>query len=223
MTMRAKSGLVAAVFLLAACSGQTAGPGAGTPVFGGQVVIAAPRGYCLDSTQRRESQSGAFLLYGTCPGIEGAGPNPVAPAVLTAAVAPGAGELGPDQMAALADILRGPEGKATLSRSGSSDRVSVASFEQTDDLLVIRARDGDTIDLSEDYWRAVFPQSGALVTLTVSGTAATPLDPATGKSLLLAFTKAVRRASPKSRSASPSETGVSTGDKGLRSLLNRLL
>lgn len=210
---------------LTGCAALPAGDGPGTPVLGGQVVIAAPRGYCLDQTQRRETATGAFLLYGTCQGLEGAGPAPVAPAVLTAAVAGGAGELGAADMSRLATYLGSPEGRSTLSRSAGTDRVSVKSLEQTADLIVIRARDGDTIDLDEDYWRAVFPGPGSLVTLTVSGTVADPLDEATGRALLLDFTRAVRQASPRpaGMTSTLEETDGAGETKGLRKLLNRLL
>ncbi|MEC7765069.1 MAG: hypothetical protein VX874_24400 [Pseudomonadota bacterium] len=210
--------------LLTGCATPPGGGGE-TPVLGGQVVITAPRGYCPDPSQRRDSATGAFLLFGTCQGIEGAGPAPAAPAVLTAAVAPGAGGLGAAQMAELATLLGGPEGRATLSRSTGAAHVSVTSLEQTGDLILIRARDADTIDLDEEYWRAIFPQSGALVTLTASGTATDPLDAATGRALILDFVRAVQRASPKpTGTTSTLEEPADTGEtKGLRQLLNHLL
>lgn len=222
--------LALSIATLTGCAGLPGGPGGtATPVLGGQVVVAAPRGYCLDPAQRREGPSGAFLLYGTCPGIEGAGPNPIAPAVLTAAVASGAGDLDVGDMDRLAAFLKSPGGKSALSRGSSTTRVELVSLARSDDLIVMQARDADTIDLAEDYWRAVFPQSGALVTVTVSGTASHPLAPATGKALLLDLVKGIRRASPAGpnaagpRPAKAEHIGDPGETKGLRSLLNRLL
>jgi hypothetical protein len=193
-----KRALVAALtaITLTGCAG-IGGPDPDSPaiaVLDGQLRIKAPRGYCLDPAQRRDGDSGAFLLYGTCQGIRGNGPDPAAAAILTAGVAPGAFAAG--QMPALATFLESEAGRDTLARGPNPAGVEILSMEQERDVLFIRARDTDTVDLAEEYWRAVFARSGTLVTLTVSGTAAAPLDPDTGLALIRRFVALTQRANP---------------------------
>ncbi|MAM63751.1 cation transport ATPase [Maritimibacter sp. UBA3975] len=216
-------GVICVVALLAGCAGGLSSGGA-LRVLNGTFTLVAPSGFCPDPAQRRESPSGAFVLYGTCQGIEGRGPAPAAPAVLTAAVAPGAGALGRDDLAALAAHLSSDAGKAALARSGGSGRAQILSLERDANLILMRVRDDGTIDLSEDYWRAIFVQSGALVTITAAGTAQAPLAAATGKALTLAFVKAVREANPAGTAPDAGQDDTPrAASPGLRGLLNRLL
>jgi hypothetical protein len=193
--MKAAFGLVLGLAFLAGCVGGGSG-GPTLRVLDGTFALAAPRGFCPDPAQLRERDETAFALYGTCQGIEGRGPAPLAPAVLTAAVAREAGALDAGDFAALADHLGSVAGKAALARGDGAANAEVLSLERDANLILVHVRDRDTIDLSEDYWRAVFVQSGALVTLTASGTAQAALAPDTGKALLLAFVRAVRAANP---------------------------
>lgn len=228
--MRRATWTMGLALALAGCAGFGAGAGQGgapaVPVLDGALHIAAPKGYCPDPQAQSAADDGALLLYGTCQGIEGKGPRAPAPAVLTAAVAPGlapdTGTLDDAALGALAAYLQTAEGAAALSRGGAGP-VSVLSVDQADGLLLVRARDDAGPALAPDYWRGIFAQSGALVTVTVSGGADTPLAATTGRSLTEGFVRAIRAANAGKTAPTPAPDTGSDGPKGLRGLLNRLL
>lgn len=203
--------------------------GAAIPVMDGAVNLAAPNGFCADPTATRSSATSAFVLYGSCRAIEGRGPKPAAPAILTAAVSPAAGELGPEAMAALADYVQTDSGQAALSRTDTGSEVEIESLDQAGDLILVRARDGAGRDMAPAFWRVIFPQSGTLVTVTVSNMAATPVTPAQGKALAIDFVAAIRAANaPETAPATVSETDPApeaeeTTPSGLGAFFKRLL
>ncbi len=156
-----------------------------TPVLGGVVSVAGPRGYCVDPAATRELADAAVALIGRCPGsVE------VAPALLTMTVGPAAsaGVLaagGP----ALTDYFTSTAGRAALSRSGRASDVKV--------IVAVGAGDAYFLHLQDrragEYWRAVVGLSGRLVTLSANGTQGAPLPPPVGRALLDATLIALRR------------------------------
>jgi len=55
--------------------------------FGGDVVVAGPRGYCIDPDSVRRGAGGGFALLTSCFRMSGQG-DPVAPVVMTVSVSP---------------------------------------------------------------------------------------------------------------------------------------
>lgn len=201
MTMTRKLAAGLALFvMLGACSGGgglLSGPSstsmATTPVLDGKLDLAAPHGFCADDGSSTSASGTAFVLFGSCQAIDGTGPAPRSPAILTAAVSDGAGAVTSDDVSRLVAYLRTEPGRAGLARSGSAGGVEIESLERTGDLVLLRARDGAP-DMDPAFWRAIFPQSGALVTLTVSSLADAPIPAATGKALAADFVAAIQSA-----------------------------
>lgn len=245
--------MVLTAFVVAGCAsgpGMVGGGGLGTlfasagqsrtaavPVLDGAVNLAAPSGFCPDPSATRSSAQSAFVLYGSCHAINGRGAKPAAPAILTAAASPGAGDLGPDAMAALADYVQTDAGQAALSRTDSGTEVEIESLERTGDLILVRARDGAgqgaEQGVSPAFWRAIFPQSGTLVTVTVSNMATASVTAAQGKALAIDFVAAIRAANgpAPARDSEPETTTETvsdsdsdeTGTNGLAAFFKRLL
>jgi len=179
-------------------------------------VVAGPRGFCVDTRNSRATEDSAFALLGSCSAISGnpADAKPRVPAILSASIVPADGPLDEDALDRLAAFLSSEDGRAALSRAEDDTDVAVLELERPPGLVLIHARDGmDAADLQGDYWRAVFEVSGHIVSVTVSGFAATPFDNDTGKALARDFAKAVRRAN----------NARAPGGGGLGSLLDRLL
>ncbi|MBV7377452.1 hypothetical protein [Maritimibacter dapengensis] len=198
---------------LAACSGggglsggRSGGTGAessAVSVLAGDVVLAAPPGYCEDPVSTRRDDVSAFVLFGSCRAITGSGKSPTRPAVLTAAVSRSTGPLTESDFAQLAGFLATPEGKASLSRGGDASEVEVETILHSGDLIFIRARDAGERGMDPAFWRAIFPESGALVTLTVSSLATAQIPEDSGKALVTNFVAAIKAANTKTEA----ETG----------------
>lgn len=205
-----------------------------TPVLDGKLSLAAPGGFCPDPGASRSDDTTAFVLYGSCRAINGRGPEPAAPAILTAAVS-GEQTLEGQDFGALSSYLETNEGRRALSRSGESTDVSVTSIEQASNLILVQASDGGAREMAPEFWRAIFAQSGTLVTVTVSSLASAPLPPETAKSVTTDFIAAIQAANAGTTpNATPSTTEpenldaldpttVGTKPGGLRAFFQRLL
>lgn len=208
---------------------NAAGPGPATEVLAGGLRIAAPRGYCLDRDAVRQGTNSAFLLYGTCRGLEEKGPRAAAPAILTAAVAPAANSLSDQELTTLATYLRSEDGRRMLSRNGTGRDVTIESIDKAAGMLLIHASDAPSGELATDYWRGIFAQSGSLVTVTVSGLREAPLAASEAQALVIDFVAAIRaansEAAPKSGAGLTETATTETTEepRGLGALLKRLL
>lgn len=163
------------------------------PVLGGAVKVAAPAGYCVEPSAVLERADSAIVLIGRCTGGPG---QPRAPAILTVAVGEtnsgiGVSGSGP----ALAAFFRSPPGREALSRSGRAKSVTVLEAIGAGEAFLIRWADASPSQdkaAQAESWRAVLSLGGRLVTLTVTGTAADPLDRDTGRALLDRFVAAMK-------------------------------
>lgn len=222
---------VALVFglVLAGCSGGggsvvPAASSRGNPsiqVLSHTFTIVGPKGFCVDEGATRETSTGAFVLLGSCAAISGdqRDAKPKTPAVLTASVAPAQAPLEPESLERLAGFFTTQEGLAALARSEDATDVAILDLSRSDDLMLVHARDGAQHgDTAGDYWRGVFTTAGQLVTITVSGFRAAPLDEKTGAALARDFANAIRRAN---RTEPARASGA--GNTGLASFFNRLL
>lgn len=171
------------------------GPGAMTIASKG-FTVAGPAGFCVDPGATRDTDTGAFVLLGSCAVISGDADNtrPAHPAVLTASLTPNSGRLDEADLDRLAGFFSSEAGHAALARS-SDARVELLDLGREPGLVLVHASDGAGDEqLAGDYWRGVFETGGKLVTVTVSGFAATPLDDATGQGLVRDFVTAIRSA-----------------------------
>lgn len=217
--------VVVSVLVLAGCAGGgsfSEGKARGNPsvqVMSKAFTIAGPKGFCVDESATRETSEAAFAMLGSCAAISGnrRDAKPRTPAVLTASVAPADAALDVAGLDRLASFFTTQAGRAALARGESTGEVALLDLSRDDDLVLVHARDGaQQGDVAGDYWRGVFSSAGQLVTITVSGFQATPLDGAAGAALARDFANAIRR-------ANRSEPEPRQGGGGLASFFNRLL
>jgi hypothetical protein len=195
--------------LVAGLSGCVAGGGALAPaadpppsrmaVAGGSVIVAGPKGFCIDRGASRDRRGeSALTVLSPCGGLGGGllAPRPRHPAVLTAAVAGGAGLLpvavpAPD----LAGFFRSDRGRAALSRSGKGDTVTVLETLAADGAFLLHLSDTAPFSwgaVQPTYWRALLSVDGRMVTLSVLGLPDSPLGRDDGLALLRDFVTALR-------------------------------
>lgn len=200
-------------------------------VMSNSFTIAGPKGFCIDNGGTRESDDGAFAVLGSCAVISG-NPHdakPRHPAMLTASVVPTDAALDDIALDRMAAFFSTEAGRVALARSDGAEEVSVIDLERDDGMLLVHAEDGDQAgDVTGDYWRGVFETAGQLVTVTVSGYRAAPLEAATGAGLARSFATAIRKANPEvapepaPQEAAPSGGPVSAVGERLASFFNRL-
>ncbi len=167
----------------------------------GAVIIAGPRGFCIDRAASQDRAGGAALtVLSACRGLGAGpfGPRPAHPAVLTAAVAaPGpvlpVAAAGPE----LAAFFASAPGRTALSRSGKAATVSVLESLTTDNALLLHLTDTAPFAwgaVQPDYWRALLMVGGRTVTVSVLTRPDTALSRDDGLALLRDFIAALRAA-----------------------------
>lgn len=190
--------ILAAVLGIAAC---TMGPPVTRlDVAGGTVTVAAPAGYCIDRSATRDTRQGTFLLLGSCAAMTATGATdavPVAPLVLTALVSdPLRTETAPDA-ASLSQYVRSDNGRASLSRSGQAQTVSIQQSETRNGVLYMKIRDrspGGDAALSQDTWRAFLPMADRVVVLSAQSLIDQPVSSDAARSVLRTFVATVQAA-----------------------------
>jgi len=163
----------------------------------GAVVIAGPRGYCVDRQGSRPGNDPAFVLLGACDAIAGDVPatRPIRRAILTATVVAlpaGAALPAPD---VVAGFLQSEDGRTMLSRSGDAAQVEILASIVSADTVLMRIRDRGRLDgprVADTYWRAVFAHDRHMVTLAVLAPAGTSIASASQRVLLEQFIDRVR-------------------------------
>lgn len=140
------------------------------------LVLAAPRGYCVDPASTRDRPEGAFVLFGNCAAIarDASQPQPIFPALLSATLGPpgsgpgAGGSLDPSEVEA---FFRSEAGRAVLARSGQATDVELLDVRREGGLLLLKIRDasGGTEGLQPgaSYWRAITRIDGRLGVLSV--------------------------------------------------------
>ena len=203
--------LAATLLGVAACLPAAEGPGArsgreGPPpsrmaVAGGEIVIAGPKGFCIDRAASRDQggQRGLSVLS-SCRvlGAPGHGPDPAAKVVLTAVVAAQPGEIlvgpaAPD----LTRFFQSSRGRAALSRSGRAATVTLKETATDRDAYLMYLTDTAGFAwgrVQPDYWRALLPLGGRMVTLSVLGLPDGPIGRDEGLELLRGFIAATQNA-----------------------------
>ena len=190
---------------LTACEG--AGFGLGAPrgdsriaVAGGEVVVAGPRGYCVDKSATRDAADSAFVLMASCASVTQSerAPTPRVAGVLVASVAaPDGGAPVTESMEAFGAFFNSDAGRAALSQTGQAETVEVLETSTAEGVFFVHARDssdGLAEDVRDEYWRALFDVKGRLVSASVFGTEAQPFSTDAGRALLAQFVAQIRAA-----------------------------
>ena len=189
----------AGVFLLAACLGEAMG-GVGAnkvqrtlfkapvldevEVFQGAVIVAGPKGYCIDRQSLRRGRGGAFVLIASCASLTGDNGTFVDPAVLTVSVLPqqiDAKRPTPAELSTLA-------GMSETLQSEDRDGISLVQIAKGGNRIL---PDGD-----ERYWRASILINGHIVGLAAYGPAGSAVAAEEGGALLISLAQTLRRLSP---------------------------
>lgn len=158
------------------------------PLLGGAIIAAAPDGYCLAPETLRQSQDGAVVLMGRCPGAGGS-----APAVVTLSVgAAGSADAARVGDGALVGYFISNDGRAALSRQGRAQDVQVLEAKRSRGAFLLQVSDAAV----GEYWRAITGLRGRLVTVSASGPQGRALPPARGRALVEAAVAALRQANP---------------------------
>jgi hypothetical protein len=163
-----------------------------------EVLIAGPKGFCVDPTETQDKGDSAFVLLGSCAAIANSRskPHPKVPAILTATVSrKTANPPITNSMPALTVFFTTKAGRAALSRDGNADTVEVVKTLDRDGVFYIRARDSSSDTLAgaaDEYWRALFDVNGRIVSASVFGLREHPIPSATGFDVLQGFTNRIR-------------------------------
>lgn len=182
-------------------SAQAGPPPTRMGVARGAVIVAGPRGYCIDraaSTDR--GGASALVVMSGCRGLGGGlfGPRAAHPVVFTAAVSAGGRALPFEAAAAdLATYFSSATGRGALSRAGRADTVRVLESMARDGAFFLYLSDAAPFDwgaVQPDYWRALLMVGGRTVTVSVLAPPAAPLSRDDGLALLDNFLAAMRQA-----------------------------
>lgn len=181
-------------------------------VAGKEVVIAGPKGFCVDPTQIRDRAANAFVLLGSCRAISNSPlkPKPQVPAILVATVS-GKTKSAPiaSSMDTLTKFFKSSAGRAALSRDGRAQTVEVIQTLKRQDIFYIHARDSSTDALAgagDEYWRALFNVKGRIVSASVVGLQEQPITSKAGFDTLAIFANKIMIANKPSASKKPATT-----------------
>ncbi len=193
--------LLAAAIGLAACgAGIDVGRRAlqSVAVADRSVVVGGPPGYCVDPAASHDGAD-AFVLLGSCASIlqDPDEPRPSVPAILAVTVSSDASSsLDVAQSGEVLEAyVRSEAGRASLSREGRADTVTILEVRRTESTMYIRVRDTSAGQLggSDDaYWRALLDVNGRLVTVSVIGARSPPMQSEDGLRLLDAAAQRIR-------------------------------
>lgn len=147
-------------------------------VAGGEVVIAAPNGFCVDRATIDQNARGTFMLLSDCHVVAKTGEAARMPisTILTASISP-TGLVGRENgmksaLAGLGAFFTTPVGLLSLGKSQVEGAVSILETKQTSVALYLLVQDTayrDGTGVSLRYWRAFTEVNGRLVALSVTG------------------------------------------------------
>ena len=160
---------------------------------GGNVLLQAPAGYCVDTVISRPASDFAVLAPCATLGVDTPVPDVVGFVTVKAGEA-GSGIIATDEIA-LRDFLITPQGRALLSTSGEAGNIRVLSTQAFDDQVMVHFSDAGApplAGLQQEEWRAFRNVGGHLVTIGVRGLAIAPLQDGPGAGLLKQVVAGVR-------------------------------
>jgi hypothetical protein len=198
-----RAALGAALLGLAACGGgdRAARPVGRTTVdvAGQPVIVAAPRGFCVDDQSTRVVSGGAFVLVSDCQllGFPTSRPDPVG-AVLTASLSERpAGPAAAGDAAALRSYFTTAEGLAVLGRSGDAAQTRIVSSRESDGVLYLLVEDRGrqpVPGIAPQFWRAFLTVRDRMAALSVLEFAGSGLASDVKLGYLQSFAEAIRAA-----------------------------
>ncbi|WP_412505606.1 hypothetical protein [Roseovarius sp. SYSU LYC5161] len=199
------------LFPLAGCSGAGFGEAPRqVPLFGGEVMVAGPPGYCVDQGSLRRGPGGSFVLLTGCDRVSGRPERGVQPAVMTVSVMPR-----PDApLGSLSEELASSVAPAKILERYEADEVSLVQLGEGGDQLL---PEGDP-----RYWRAVVEVKGHLTGLAVYGPRGSAVSGPEGRRLVLALAGSILDASTSDGVDRASTGEPETGSTGLAGFLGGL-
>ncbi len=158
-------------------------------VFDGALTVAGPEGYCVDRNSTVENASEAFVLLVACRASERQ--RPVLAATVTALPAEAA--RGTENLRTLMTAVTSEAGRGHLSRSGQAGDVRIESAAIENGAIWLRINDrGSPETFAPDYWRAILPVGGRVVSLSVLDARAAPGSAEEGRAILRGFAARMR-------------------------------
>jgi len=153
-------------------------------LYNDEVVVTAPRGYCMDATQIQQGAFRAFIPIGSCESLTGQAGVPVEPGLITVSVLP---RQSARAMPTPSDIAASMPDDDPLQKI-DGDGLSIVHFA-TGGARVLPGGDSR-------YWRGGMVINGHLVGLAVYGPQDSPLADQQGLRLVMDLAQELRRRSP---------------------------
>jgi hypothetical protein len=167
------------------------------PLYGGDVVVRAPNGYCVDMAHVTRRPAATVAPLASCSSLTGEGFSPVEPAFMTVSV--------------LSKRTRAEQPRAA-DLAATFAPAEVTAVEDGDGVALVRVSDGGQSRLPEGdprHWRGAMEINGHLVGLALYAPSGSDLTGAAGRRLVLALAESLREASMKeSLSQVSSRSGV---------------
>ena len=153
-------------------------------LYNNEVVVTAPRGYCIDAAQIKRGSFGAFIPIGSCESLTGQAGVPVEPGLITVSVLPRQSDRA---MPTASDVAASMPGDKALQEI-DGDGLSIVHFATGG----ARALPGG----DPRYWRGGMMINGHLLGLAVYGPQDSPLADRQGLQLLMDLAEELRLSSP---------------------------
>lgn len=180
-------------------------------LYNDEVVVTAPRGYCIDASHIKRGNFGAFIPIGSCESLTGQAGVPVEPGLITISVLPRQSDRA---MPTASDIAASMADDQTL-QTIDGDGLSIVHFATGG----ARALPGG----DSRYWRGGMVVNGHLLGLAVYGPQDSPLADQQGLRLLMDLAEELRRGSPQMVPASASRNATGRAIRpGFKQLLGGL-
>ena len=170
--------LLGAILALIGCDSATPRPNLQElAVLNGAITVAAPKGYCIDTTASASRGPATVVLIGRC---NDQGQVAAAVVSLTLGGPASAGVLvaGPQ---ALAAYFASQAGRKVLARDGNPDHVHILAVQSAGRGVLLHLDD----QVAGAYWRAITAIKGRLVTISASGVAGEPLTQTQARRLVV--------------------------------------
>ncbi|WP_143598891.1 hypothetical protein [Pseudothioclava arenosa] len=166
-------------------------------IAGGEIVIAAPRGFCVDPKTLRDAPGASFVLFGHCPAMarDPAQPRPSAPVLLSVTLGPEDNLSDSARIKTIAAFFETDIGRATLARSGRTEDVDLIEARSGQGRLLLKIRDRSapaSVAEAQVFWRMITVIEGRIASLSVMPLAENQVSDARQRELLVEFISQIR-------------------------------
>ncbi|MEO1139780.1 MAG: hypothetical protein AAFW87_10010 [Pseudomonadota bacterium] len=172
------------------------------PLYGGDVVVRGPRGYCVDGDSVRRQNGNQLVLLASCESLTGQRGTAVEPALFVVNVKPTRAGIVPPKALGIAASMAPQKTLQAIDGDGLA-------------LVRLQAPSNPALPGSDPrYWRAGMVINNHFVSLAVYGKLGSPVAGKLGKTLILDLAESLRAASPVKRyiPAPPANTGPTEAD-----------